>query len=140
MSMNWRNQLDLLVDWARNKNYHVEFVKNGDDSVCNISKIIEINSALPIQTQVIRLLHECGHVLIFENGSSFNFESKRHFNENSSSYKVFTLIEEVEAWKRGRELSSRMKIEVEEDVWEKAMVRALKKYIDWASSGEKDEN
>ena len=42
-----------------------------------------INSSSSLETQVIRLLHENGHVLIFENGSVFDFKSKRNLNEKN---------------------------------------------------------
>jgi hypothetical protein len=131
--MDWTIHINNLTHWANDKGYHVEMVKNGDDSICHISKHIEINSSAKPQVQVIRLLHECGHALIFENGSSFNFKEKRTYPETSVGYKVFAVIEEVEAWKRGRELGKRLGIPIEEAEWEKDMVRALKKYINWAS-------
>lgn len=131
--MDWSQSLNSLVIWADNRGYHVEFVKGGDDSICYISKLIIINSSSPLETQVIRLLHENGHVLIFENGSVFDFKSKRNYNEKSTAAKVFTVIEEIEAWKRGRELAYRLGIPINEDNWEKSMVRALKKYIDVAA-------
>jgi hypothetical protein len=138
--MDWHFYLNTLIHWAHKKNYIVDLRKNGDDSICDISKTIEINSSLPIQTQVIRLLHECGHVLIFENGSHFKF-NQRNDSEDSDAYKVFTLVEEIEAWKRAKNLAEKLIIPISEDEWEKSMVTALKKYIDWASKGDElDEN
>jgi len=131
--MTWAESLDSLTIWAVQKGYHVEFVKNGDDSVCYISKIIEVNSSSSLEKQVIHMAHECGHVLIFEHGSKFNFKDRRNEPTGTVSHKVFTLIEEVEAWKRGRDLINRLKIPIDDTLWEKSMVKALKKYINWAS-------
>lgn len=131
--MDWTIHINDLIHWANEKGYHVEIVKNGDDSICPISKIIEINSCLKPSVQVIRLLHECGHVLVFENGSIFNFKDKRDYKKESTPHKVFSVIEEVEAWKRSKELAKRLKIPIEEAEWEEDMVKALKKYINWAS-------
>lgn len=126
-------ELETLIFWANNKGYHVELVPNGDDCICEITKLIEINSSLPIETQVIRLLHECGHILIFENGSVFNFEDKKKYIKNSIGNKVFTVIEEAEAWRRGWELSKRLKISIDSENWERAMIKALNNYIKWAA-------
>lgn len=131
--MNWQEHLDALTIWAIKNGYHVEMVKNGDDSICYISKIIEINSSQSLEKQVITLSHECGHALIFDNGSKFNFEEKRDYPEHTVAHKVYTVIEEIEAWRRGKELANRLHIPIDNDIWEKMMVKALKKYINWAS-------
>jgi hypothetical protein len=131
--MDWNLHINNLIYWANDRGYEVELVKGGDDSICHISKHIEINSSSRPELQVIRLLHECGHALIFDNGSSFNFKEKRDYPKNTTAYKVFSVMEEVEAWKRGKDLAKRLNIPIEEAEWEKDMVRALKKYINWAS-------
>lgn len=133
------NYLDSLIVWAYEKGYHVDFTPNGDDCICNISKIIEINSSASTKKQIIRLLHECGHVLIFSNGSKFNFIDKEKYKENTDGYKIYTIIEEIEAWKRGRELANRLKIPIDDVEWEKSMVSALKKYVKWANSDKNNE-
>ena len=131
--MDWESHRESLIIWAEQNHYHVNLVKNGDDAVCWISKIIEINSSKSMETQVIRLAHECGHVLIFKNGSVIDFREKQSASNKTVSYKVYTVIEEVEAWKRGRELVRRLAIPIDDSRWEKDMVSALKKYINWAS-------
>lgn len=131
----WSVCLESLVTWAAEKGYHVEFVYQGDDSMCHISKLIEIDSALSLEKQVIHLLHECGHVLVFGNKDFFDFIKIRNsYSETSNTFKVFRVIEEQEAWKRGFKLAKRLHIPIDEDKWEKSMVKALKKYIDWAAN------
>ena len=131
--MDWTIHINNIIHWANEKGYHVELIEGGDDAICQESKIIEINSSSKTETQIIRLLHECGHVLIFENDSAFKFKEKRSYSQSSVGYKVFAVIEEVEAWKRGRDLARRLSVPIEEQSWEKDMVTALKKYINWAS-------
>ncbi len=138
--MRWNSYLEILIHWANNKGYAVEMSPDSDDCICEITKLIEINSSRPPETQVIRLLHECGHVLIFENGSVYDFQDKKKYEKHTTGHKVFTVIEEIEAWKRASELIKRLKIPIEEDAWEKAMVKALNKYIKWAAKGVKDED
>jgi hypothetical protein len=129
--MDWNTHINSLVIWANQRGYHVDIVKKGDNSICRISKIIEINASSHPEKQLIRLAHECGHALIFDNGSNFNFENANP--EGSTKNKVYTVMEEIEAWKRGRELLKRLKIPINEEAWEKDMVSALKKYINWAA-------
>jgi len=138
--MEWNKHLDSLIVWASDRGYHVELSDKGDNCICHISKIIEINSTCSLEKQVTYLLHECGHALIFENGSVHNFEEKRKYSKNTVAQKVFTVIEEVEAWKRGRDLAKRLHIEIDDVSWEKSMVKALKKYINWASDYKGNKN
>jgi len=125
--------LNSLEMWLADKGYHLDLVKNGDNCVCHISKIIEINASCSYENQIIYLLHECGHVLIFDNGSSYDFDLKRKYKKHIVASKVFVVIEEAEAWRRGRSLAKRLSIPIDDIKWEKSMVKALKKYINWAS-------
>ena len=131
--MDWNKYLGSLEIWASDRNYHINFTRNGDNCICHVSKIIEINSSCAPDKQVIYLLHECGHALIFDNGSSHNFKAKRSYKKHTVASKVFVVIEEIEAWRRGRELAKRLNIPIDDVIWEKSMVKALKKYINWAS-------
>jgi Zn-dependent peptidase ImmA (M78 family) len=133
MIVDWTEHLNNLEGWATERGYYIDFVRNGDNCICHISKLIEINSSCPKNRQVIYLLHELGHALIFENGSVYNFKDKRKYEKHVVAHKVFTVIEEAEAWRRGRELAKRLKIPIDDMIWEKSMVKALKKYINWAS-------
>lgn len=137
--------LNSLIVWAEEKGYCVSFDENGDNCVCTQSKIIEINSSAPLRSQVYYLLHECGHVAIDENGSFWNYKKNptNFYNKPPSeyeskierdSYRVYTVIEEVEAWKRGFNLACRLGIPIPKDEWEKEMLDAIAKYIDWAVS------
>ena len=133
MAVNWNEYLDSLAIWASDRGYCIDFVRGGDTSICHISKSIEINSSCSPEKQVIYLLHECGHALIFENGSVYDFESKRDLPKYTVASKVYTVIEEAEAWRRGRDLAKRLCIPIDDEEYEKSMIKALKKYINWAS-------
>lgn len=133
MSDKWPNYLDSLVAWASDKEYHVEFIKNGDNSMCHISKMVEINSSFTLERQIYCLLHECGHILIFDSKKSEYLNAREKYDNDSHGRKVYTVLEEHEAWKRGKKLAKRLGIIIDEDKWEKEMIKALKKYIDWAA-------
>ena len=132
--MDWSHALECLEFWAKDRGYHGEFVKNGDDSLCYINKIIEINSSSSLENQVYRLLHECGHVLIIENSSVINFDKLRdqEFDQKTVYFKSLTVIEEAEAWKRGIQLARRLEIPVDYEKFESSMIKAISKYIRWA--------
>ena len=131
--MDLKESIDQVTYWASDKNYIVLFEKDGDDSVDCCSKIISIKSTNILETQLYVLLHECGHVLIDENKSVFDFKGVYcSFGEKSKTHKAFRIIEEVEAWKRGRVLADRLGIYINEDKWNGAVSRAIYKYMQWA--------
>lgn len=137
--------LNSLIVWAESKGFYVHFQDDGDDSMCPSGKIIEINSSASLRYQVMCLLHECGHVAICENGSFWDYHKKpaylyskppsEHGNQKiKNTYRVYTVIEEAEAWKRAWALAQRLSIPLEREEWEEHMLDALGKYLDWAAS------
>ena len=126
--------IDILVGWLAEKDYHVDFDKKGDDSVSFDGKVVSINTTRSIETQLYILLHECGHVLIHNNDHIIGYrEVQENFKEKSDIHKVFQVMEEAEAWKRGKLLARRLGIEVNEEKWNRDLSRALNKYIKWAA-------
>jgi len=126
--------IDVLVGWLDAKDYYVEFDKKCDDSVSLEDKIVSINTTRSTETQLYILLHECGHVLIHNNDEIVKYRDvQESFKEKSNIHKVFTVMEEAEAWKRGRRLARRLGIEIDEEKWNKDLSRALNKYIRWAA-------
>ena len=126
--------IDILVGWLDAKDYHVEFDRKGDDSVALADRIVSINTTRSTETQLYILLHECGHVLIHNNDHIIGYrEVQENFKERSDIHKVFQVMEEAEAWKRGRFLARRLGIEINEEKWNKDLSRALNKYIKWAA-------
>jgi hypothetical protein len=126
--------IDILVGWLDEKDYYVDFDRKGDESVSLEDKIVSINTTRSIETQLYILLHECGHVLIHNNEDIVKYRGvQESFDEKSNIHRVFTVMEEVEAWKRGRHLARRLGIKVDEKKWNKDLSRALNKYIRWAA-------
>lgn len=131
--MNHRDAIGVLVDWLDNKGYYVDFDRSGDDSVDTSSKIVSINTTRTLETQLYILLHECGHVLIHNNEDVVKYRDiQERFQERTVINKVFTVMEEVEAWKRGKLLARRLGINIDEEKWNKDVTRALHKYMKWA--------
>ena len=125
--------ISRVVAWAYDKGYHVYFDKHGDNTVCYESKVISIKNTSANHVQLHTLLHECGHILVHVNDSPFDFSRvDERFGPNTSTRRVYTVIEEVEAWKRGKQLARRLHINLDEDVWDMAVARAIKTYMSWA--------
>jgi hypothetical protein len=140
----WHEAIEALEVWASDKGYFINFFNEDDEDrdncICIINKLIDIDGTLPIETQVYYLLHECGHVLISENGNYFDRIDVKKGQKNKE-YRVLTVIEEAEAWKRGYALAKRLCIPIEDERWKFEIIDALNKYILWAAgqSWEKDD-
>lgn len=127
--------ISQIVGWLERRGYYVEFDRLGDDSVDRIAKVVSINTTRSEETQLHIILHECGHVLVAEsdlivNGSS---EVLDKFSDSSKIHRTFTVIEEVEAWKRGLALAKRLQIPINKEKWNRDVSRAIYKYMLWAT-------
>jgi hypothetical protein len=132
--MTHQESIDTVIYWLHNKGYYIEVDRTGDDSVDRDVKIVSINSARSLETQLYILLHECGHILVSESDSLVNGaeEVLDRYGERTKIYKVFTVIEEVEAWKRGLRLAKKLNIPVNKDKWNRDVARAINLYMKWA--------
>ena len=132
--MTQQESIDTVIYWLHKRGYFVDFSYNGDDSIDRESKIVSINTTRSLETQLYILLHECGHALVSENDSTVNGTSEvlDKYAEKTSIYRVFTVIEEVEAWKRGLRLAKKLQIPVNKSKWNKDVARAIKRYMEWA--------
>jgi len=131
--MDYNEAIASLVYWAQNYGYDVQLDRYGDDSIDEESRIISINTNNSLETQMYTLLHECGHLLIYKNGTPFKVNDIiNKYSERTKIHRVFRVVEEAEAWKRGRALARRLYIELNDDKWNRAVARALKRYMEWA--------
>jgi len=103
-------------------------------------KQITICSRMGIEKKLYALLHECGHALIRENWSKFAKEYAAHAEvpqdgrrQRNAKYKVSTIEEEIEAWKRGKRLAKRLDIELDEERYDEHKAECLMSYIRWAA-------
>jgi len=131
--MDVQQSIDMVVIWAYEKGYSVLFDKDGDNTVCYHSKAISIKTTSAAHIQLHTLLHECGHILVHNNDSPFDFNRiTDRFSSSTSTHKIYTVIEEAEAWKRGKQLARRLHIPLDDDKWDMAVARAIKSYMKWA--------
>lgn len=106
------NDLTLLVDWCERKNIELTFNSDTNGVFWPSDLLIEINyNMLPVN-QVIWLLHECGHYLIYRNGSKRINTFNKWYAERPNGHidEVAYLDEEIDAWHRGKNLAKRLGI------------------------------
>jgi hypothetical protein len=103
------------------------------------TKQITICSRMRIENKLYTLLHECGHALIRESPANFAKEYTAQMEADgdgrkmrSARYKVETIEEEIEAWKRGKRLANRLGIRINEDKFNDHKTESLMTYIRWA--------
>jgi len=127
--------ISSLILWFQKRGYHIELERDGHDAIDRISKFVSINSTRSKETQIHVMLHEAGHLLIGEADSIVNGEEEvlKKYSEKSKIHKTFTVIEEVEAWKRGLGLARRLGIPINKEKWNKDVARAIYKYMIWAT-------
>ena len=133
--MHTDSSISQVVVWLEERGYYVEFDNAGDDSVDRIAKVVSINTTRSEETQLYIILHECGHILVAESDIIVNGidEVLEKYSYSSKIYKTFTVIEEVEAWKRGLALARRLKIPINKEKWNRDVSRAIYKYMLWAT-------
>lgn len=111
------------------------------DGLCDFSnKRILISSRLGIEKRLYILIHELGHILIRNNQKKFQSEYSGHANVSldrrcnwTKKFRVSTIEEEIEAWKRGKRVAKRLGIEINEEKFNKFKTNCLMSYIRWAA-------
>jgi len=128
--------IETVMCWLEKRGYYIELGRDGDDSVDREAKIVSINTTRSPETQLHIMLHECGHILVHGSDTIVSGidEVLSKYGENTKIHKTFTVIEEVEAWKRGLRLAKRLSIPINKQKWNKDVARAIMAYMKWATS------
>ncbi len=137
----WKSQISFVEEYLQSKYcYDVIQVTDTEDRAVFTDRTIYINSRTHPEHRFYTLLHEYGHVELYEEdwrsfGSTFpsyiRFYNKR--STRSKSGKVATIAEEIEAWRRGLGLAYRKNLGVDFTKYEKIMNESLMSYIEWAA-------
>lgn len=133
--MNHEDAITAVTYWFQQKGYHVEIDRDGEDAIDRDSKFVSINSTRSLETQLHVILHEAGHLLVEKSDKITNGipEVLSKYSEKSKIHRTFTVIEEIEAWKRGLKLANRLGIKINKEKWNKDVARAIYKYMVWAT-------
>ena len=129
--------------WLDKKGWSVEEDYCVQDQIFFHGKYITISKRQNIENRLYSLLHECGHLLVHQNGSKYEerfpiqskmnqFMSNKQI-EKSKGYRVETLTEEIEAWNRGRKLAERLNLYIDDKKFRKLANECIYSYIEWAS-------
>lgn len=134
---NWQRSIDAVVDWAEERGIEVQFGRNLEDQYIAEDKLIQISTAQCPENRFYTLLHECGHHLIFKTRRNFvrdmpmyaGFHAKDGRQERSKAYRVSLIAEEIDAWKRGRNLARRLNQTIDIKKYDKLMADCVYSYI-----------
>ena len=131
----WNKQYDTVSGWVVSKGYKISCFTDADDRLEFEEKTIYINSRQHAESRFYTLLHECGHLLISQTASQFQKDHPMYavscdFRKSKSrAFQVSLVAEEIEAWKRGRRLASRLELYVDNFKFDKIMTDCVITYI-----------
>lgn len=133
-----------VVDWLKTKNFTAAFDSRcsdyGDGLIAIKQKLVVVNPNLSESTQVVILLHECGHLLACRDVNRYAeayphqiamlIDSRRG---RSYKYRIGVLEEEFDVWSRAERLAGRLDIDLDKHKFYSYRTKYLMTYIDWIS-------
>ena len=131
----WQTHLQNLVEYSRNQNVNVMFVRGCDDAYDVDNQTIEINNNRTIKNQVYILLHELGHHKIITSrkfAKKFARLNTEQLARNLSK-SILELEEEVVAWHIGEDIAERLDIPIDK-TYQVLKSKCLKTYVDSIAS------
>ena len=130
--------LKKLEKWLFERHWKLEWSYSVDDCVDFSGRQITINANRTPQSQIFGIIHEIGHILLYESpdyvvrfANSDEFKSRREKHRESLKVRAETLGEEWEAWSLGETFSRRMELELDYQSYYAARNRDLKSYAKW---------
>lgn len=130
--------MNKLIGWITNKRWEVYFGRY-QDKMESFSRIIHINEQQKAENQLYTLLHECGHIIVFNRKdykNNYPTANKMLLSSTinktiarSKKFKIDELFEEMDAWREGRKLAKKLKIYINEKNFNDEMYKALQTYI-----------
>jgi hypothetical protein len=136
----WGYGIGYAAAWLESYGYEVIEASDEQDRVEFEGDVVYINSRCHPETRFYTLLHELGHVDIYENGAAeFAADHPMYYRADggrttrSKAGRVSILAEEIEAWKRGRWFAREAGLDLDENKYDRHMTEALMSYINWAA-------
>ena len=137
----WEFQIGHVEGWLAEHGYELVQATDEEDQAELAAGIVRINSRQHPETRFYTLLHEAGHVDIYENGAAeFADEHPMYVQAEpgrsaaSKAFRVSLLAEELEAWRIGRRLARAEDLFIDDAKFDKLMTRCVMTYINWASA------
>ena len=134
--------LEKLIAWAKKRGFEVRFGKDKKDYIFYSLKRITICSKPSLQSQMIGLLHECGHLLLINDKATYTrrfgrgwpvADKKDKRAKASATHRLQLFEEELEAWNRGEKLAQRLKLRVNPNLWAQWRAFCLKSYAEYVA-------
>lgn len=127
--------LERIVRWCRRKGIEVRFSGTRSSMYSPLNRRINMSSRLRPTKQVAVLLHECGHSLVTDGSNNDRF-GMGYSQADRRTWRTlehrFTILdEEMEAWRRGWNLSRRLGLSITKDVFNAVRFDCLKSYLHW---------
>ena len=137
---------DRVREWLEKRGWNLECDYCVRDEMMPQGKHITISTRQCKEKQLYSLLHECGHLLVqrVEEKYDRSYPSQARMNqffahrgiEKSKDYKVDVVREEIEAWKRGKNLANRLGVFIDEKRFQNVSSQCIYSYIEWAAGND----
>jgi len=131
--------IEELIEWTNKKGYSIDFDYCVQDELRPGDKMITINTRQGREKQLYALLHECGHLILGNNEELYakkypSSNKMAYCNSNkrlerSDKYKVDILAEEIDAWRKGKDLAKRLGIYIDEDNYYSVTSKCVYSYV-----------
>ncbi len=128
------NQIDKVANWVIKKGYMVHYGRT--DEVCRDSKIMTITSTMRNIHKLYTMLHESGHIMLYESPDyAKDYKDVEHGengdlrHSNSLIFRYKKICEEIEAWRLGYELALKLGIRISKDRYDKYSAKYVMTYI-----------
>lgn len=129
-----------LQKWCSDRGYNIIFDKEFKDEIFYSEGVIKIKSGTSFQSQLISLLHECGHLKLNTVYPDYNSRfglgiPKKNIKSwtRRPIHRIQLLEEEIEAWNVGEHLAKELHLRVDKRLWRQIRFRCLGLYLAWAS-------
>lgn len=138
--------MEKIKEWLQKKGFRLLATPRAEDMIDFAERSVHINACDPYQVRLSSALHECGHLMIFlarcrkprktVSGSTLREQCflKGRRKPRSRNFRIATLQEELDAWDKGLELASTLKIRLNKSVLEKDRLKCLMTYVSYAAA------
>lgn len=130
----WLRQLRDLERWCNAKGYRVVCKPAAGDVVYYEKKLIVLDAKMSDEIMMYTLLHEIGHVRLFDSKKYYRIYGYifENFSKTSLTYKCAILQEELDAWREGLKLAGMLDLYVNRRKWEVTKTKCIAGYLTWA--------
>lgn len=117
--------IERVANHVTGMGWDVIFEKSVDDCATPSKRQVLINSKKSRKTQLISLLHEAGHIALFQNPEYLKrypfgyFGATKRHHTYTLRHKIDVMREEIAAWDEAEKIIDRLNIEVNmKDFWD----------------------